>query len=71
MRRFKRFITPSKISPRGKRKACLCEDNTYSIKCCDGSLRAQGIGSTTKQNNYLLQENSSLLLQENNGKIIL
>jgi len=71
MRRFKRFITPSKTSPRGKRRACLCEDNTYSIKCCDGSLRAQGIGSTTKQNNYLLQENSSLLLQENNGKILL
>ena len=71
MRRFKKFITPSKTSPRGKRRACLCEDNTYSIKCCDGSLRAQGIGSTTKQNNYLLQENSSLLLQENNGKILL
>lgn len=44
MRRLKKFITPSKISPRGKRRACLCEDNTYSIKCCDGSLRAQGIG---------------------------
>jgi len=71
MRRLKRFITPSKISPRGKRKACLCEDNTYSIKCCDGSLRAQGIGSTTKQFNYLLQENTSFLLQENNSKIIL
>lgn len=71
MRRFKRFITPGKTSPRGKRRACLCEDNTYSIKCCDGSLRAQGIGSITKQRNYLLQENSSFLLQENNGKIIL
>jgi len=71
MRRFKRFITPGKTSPRGKRRACLCEDNTYSIKCCDGSLRAQGIGSITKQSNYLLQENSSFLLQENNGKIIL
>jgi len=71
MRRLKKFITPSKTSPRGKRRACLCEDNTYSIKCCDGSLRAQGIGSITKQNNYLLQENSRLLLQENNGKILL
>jgi len=47
MRRLKRFITPSKTSPKSKRKACLCEDNTYSIKCCDGSLRAQGIGRTT------------------------
>ena len=33
-------------SPRGGRRACLCWDtNTYSIECCDGSLRAQGIGS--------------------------
>ena len=41
---IKKFITPSKTSPRGKRRGCLCEDNTYNIKCCDGSLRAQGIG---------------------------
>jgi len=44
MRRFKKFFTPSRTSPKGGRRACLCEDNTYSIKCCDGSLRAQGIG---------------------------
>jgi len=71
IRRFKRFITPGKTSPRGSRRACLCEDNTYSTKCCDGSLRAQGIGSTTKQFNYLLKEDTDLILQENNGKIIL
>ncbi len=71
MRRFKKFFAPSRTSPKGGRRACLCEDNTYSIKCCDGSLRAQGIGSTTKQFNYLLQENTSFLLQENNSKIIL
>jgi len=47
MRRFKQFFTPSRTSPKGGRRACLCKDNTYSIKCCDGSLRAQGIGSTT------------------------
>ena len=41
---FKRFITPSKTSPIGGRRGCLCEDNTYKIECCDGSLRAQGIG---------------------------
>ena len=46
MKRLKRFFTPSRTSPKGGRRACLCEDNTYSIKCCDGSLRAQGIGST-------------------------
>ena len=47
MRRFKKLFTPSRTSPKGGRRACLCKDNTYSIKCCDGSLRAQGIGSTT------------------------
>jgi hypothetical protein len=71
MKRFKQFFTPSRTSPKGGRRACLCKDNTYSIKCCDGSLRAQGIGSTTNQFNYLLQENTSFLLQENNSKIIL
>ena len=33
-------------SPRkGSRMGCLCRNtNTYSIKCCDKSLGAQGIG---------------------------
>jgi len=69
--RFKKFFTPSRTSPKGGRRASLCEDNTYSIKCCDGSLRAQGIGTTTKQFDYLLQENTDYILQENNSKIIL
>jgi len=39
------FKTPSYSSPRSKGRGCLCWDtNTYSKKCCDGSLRAQGIG---------------------------
>lgn len=38
------FKTPSRTSPRRTRRACLCPDNTYSRKCCDGSLEAQGIG---------------------------
>ena len=71
MRRFKKFFTPSRTSPKGGRRACLCKDNTYSIKCCDGSLRAQGIGSTTQTDRYLLKEDSSFLLQENNSKIVL
>ena len=71
MRRLKKFFTPSRTSPKGGRRACLCEDNTYSTKCCDGSLRAQGIGTTTKQFDYLLQENTNYILQENNSKIIL
>jgi len=47
MKFFKKLFTPSKTSPKGGRRACLCEDNTYKIKCCDGSIRAQGIGKTT------------------------
>ena len=47
----KDFKTPSKSSPKGGRRGCLCWDsNTYSIKCCDGSLRAQGIGRTRGTN---------------------
>ena len=37
----------SRTSPSsGSTKACLCNDNTYSTKCCNGSLKAQGIGKT-------------------------
>ena len=35
-------------SPTNDRRACLCQDNTYSRECCDGSLQAQGIGNITK-----------------------
>ena len=38
------FKTPSRTSPKRTRRACLCSDNTYSTKCCDGSMEAQGIG---------------------------
>ena len=41
----KRNKTASRTSPSSSRRACLCKDNTYSRKCCDGSLQAQGIGS--------------------------
>ena len=30
-------------SPTNNKRGCLCKNNTYSTKCCDGSLRAQGI----------------------------
>ena len=43
----KKNETPSRTSPKGARKGCLCKDNTYNTKCCDGSLRAQGIGKTS------------------------
>ena len=37
--------TPSKTSPKGGKRGCLCKNGTYDSKCCDGSLQAQGIGS--------------------------
>ena len=38
----------SRTSPKGSQRGCLCWDtNTYSSKCCDGSMRAQGIGVIT------------------------
>tara|TARA_R100000655_G_scaffold18648_1_gene39135 strand:- start:407 stop:559 length:153 start_codon:yes stop_codon:yes gene_type:complete len=36
--------TMSKTSPKGGKRGCLCKDNTYHSKCCDGSHQAQGIG---------------------------
>lgn len=37
--------TPSRTSPKSSERGCLCKDtNTYSRKCCDGSIWAQGIG---------------------------
>ena len=45
----KGVFIPSRTSPTGSGRACLCWDtNTYSIKCCDGSMRAQGIGVITR-----------------------
>lgn len=37
--------TPSKTSPKNSKRGCVCKDGTYSRKCCDGSIQAQGIGS--------------------------
>lgn len=37
--------TPSYSSPKGGKRGCLCDDGTYSSKCCNGDLQNQGIGS--------------------------
>jgi len=43
-----KFITPSRSSPKGAKRGCLCKDTLkYSVKCCDGTLQAQGIGNIT------------------------
>ena len=42
--------TLGKSSPgKNSRQGCLCRDrDAYSIKCCDKTLMAQGIGQTSK-----------------------
>ena len=57
-------------SPQNDKRACLCKDNKYSRKCCDGSLRSQGIGNITKIDYLILLESGGSMLQENNSKII-
>jgi hypothetical protein len=39
-------------SPKGGKRACLCEDGTYSKECCNGELVNQGIGKTNNNNTY-------------------
>jgi len=42
--------TPSRSSPKGGKRGCLCKDTLkYSVKCCDGSIWAQGIGPIVGQ----------------------
>lgn len=68
----RRNYTYSRSSTKGGKRGCLCADGrTYSSKCCDGSLQAQGIGSITRSEFYLKAENGDYIKQENNSKIIL
>jgi hypothetical protein len=61
----------SKIpSPQNDKRGCLCKNGkTYSRKCCDGTLQAQGIGSITKSVFVILLEDGGRMLQEDNSKI--
>ena len=53
---YNKNYIPSRTSPKGGRRGCLCwETSTYSIECCDGSVRAQGVGSV-----YFTDEDSNL-----------
>lgn len=45
----KKEKTLSKTSPKGGKRGCLCADGTYKAECCDGTLQAQGVGSTDSQ----------------------
>lgn len=54
--------------PNNKRRGCMCKDGTYSRKCCDGTLRSQGIGRITGEG-VLLLESAGNILQENGQNI--
>ena len=45
--RDKMKATPSRTSPKSSKRACLCDNGTYSRKCCEGNIINQGIGSVT------------------------
>jgi hypothetical protein len=60
--------TPSRTSPKHSKRGCLCEDDTYRSDCCDGSLKAQGIGSLIGQNTLSVQEvNGTRIKTSNRG----
>jgi hypothetical protein len=60
---------PSRTSPKGGQRGCLCKDGkSYSIKCCNGSLHAQGIGNITGSIPYRITEINDLRVTENNNK---
>jgi len=71
--------TPSKTSPRHSNKGCLCKDGkTYSRKCCDGTIGAQGIGSLVSGNTSIVtnedttrveSETSSPITSTNNSNV--
>jgi hypothetical protein len=42
----KPFKNLAHSSPKNGKRGCLCKDNTYSSKCCEGELHQQGIGKT-------------------------
>ena len=61
--------TPSYSSPKSSKRGCLCKDGrTYSRKCCDGTLRAQGVGRISGVG-VLLLESGGNILQENGNNI--
>ena len=51
-------------SPKGGKRGCLCKNNTYSVKCCEGEILNQGVGATVQQGT------STVVNQEDNRTII-
>tara|TARA_R100000951_G_scaffold67352_1_gene56851 strand:- start:1874 stop:2089 length:216 start_codon:yes stop_codon:yes gene_type:complete len=62
--------TPSYSSPKSSKRGCLCKDGrTYSRKCCNGTLRGQGVGSVTRYLFHLYTEEGEKFTQENTHKL--
>jgi hypothetical protein len=60
---------PSRTSPKGGQRGCLCKDGKrYSVKCCNGSLHAQGIGNISGSIPYRITEINDVRITENNDK---
>lgn len=55
-------------SPTGGKRGCLCEDETYSVDCCQGELINQGIGSLVEQSGATVTNQSNeRTIVTNNG----
>jgi hypothetical protein len=55
-------------SPRGGKRGCLCEDNTYRKECCNGKLIEQGVGAIVgQQTSTITNVNAPRTIVTNNG----
>lgn len=74
MRRSNQWNLQSQTSPKNGRRGCLCKDGkSYSIKCCDGSLQAQGIGNIDTLiviNNRITEIGDTRITEDGNIRII-
>ena len=66
MAKNKKEKTPSRTSPKNRKRGYLCEDGTYKAECCDGSLQSQGIGATVGQNTSDVQEANGIRIKQSN-----
>jgi hypothetical protein len=60
-------MASKKSSPTDGKRACLCEDGTYSRECCKGEEINQGIGSLDGQRTSIIinTSESRVINQEN------
>lgn len=55
-------------SPKGGKRGCLCDDGTYSAKCCEGELIQQGIGALDSQSvSDVVNTNQTRVINSTNG----